>query len=474
MSTSTRIMWFRQDLRVGDNPALRAAALAGKVIPLFIQEDEDAGDLALGGASKVWLHHALCSLNQSLDGHLLVRAGPALPILEELIEATNAEGVYWNRCYEPWRMARDTEIKAVLKARGTHCESHNGNLLWEPWEVNKKDGTPYHVYTKFYRRGCLEAHAPRSPLPKPEELTFACEKQEASAIDELKLLPRRDWGETIGKSWEISEDGAHKRLSDFLEEGLHGYKDDRNYPRKPNVSRLSPYLHFGQISPHQIWAAVHHHDIDRDADHFLSELGWREFSYNLLYNNPDLPSTNLQKKFDAFPWREDQTALKAWKKGLTGFPVVDAGMRELWQTGYMHNRLRMVVGSFLVKNLMLDWRLGERHFWNCLFDADLANNSAGWQWIAGCGADAAPYFRIFNPILQGEKFDPDGTYTRHYVPELAHMPDKFLFRPWEAPELVLKEAGVTLGETYPKPIVDVKASRERALEAFKSLSEGIS
>ncbi|MDX5592138.1 deoxyribodipyrimidine photo-lyase [Pseudovibrio sp. SPO723] len=471
MSTKTALMWFRQDLRLSDNPALSAAAETGAVLPVFILETEDAEEHAFGGASKVWLHHSLAALNQSLDGHLIIRSGKAEDVLDDLIDEFGADAVFWNRCYEPWRMERDKRIKADLRARDLHCESFNASLLWEPWDISKADGKPYQVFTPFYRKGCLQSLPPRSPMKAPEGLKFAAAPGPAAQLDDLNLLPRREWGKTIASHWEIGEKAAQSRLAAFLESGINGYKEERNIPSKPKVSRLSPHLHFGEISPHQVWAAVHHREIDRDADHFLSELGWREFSYNLLYNNPQLPEENLQEKFDAFPWRTDAEALRRWKKGMTGYPLVDAGMRELWQTGYMHNRIRMVVGSFLVKNLLMDWREGEKHFWNCLFDADLANNSASWQWIAGCGADAAPYFRVFNPVLQGEKFDPDGSYTRHYVPELANLPDKFLFKPWDAPELVLKEAGISLGDTYPRPIVDVKASRDRALAAFKSLSE---
>jgi deoxyribodipyrimidine photo-lyase len=289
-------------------------------------------------------------------------------------------------------------------------------------------------------------------------------------IDALGLLPDHEWGAKMTSHWQIGEAAAMTRLGDFVDGGLKGYKDGRNFPARPNTSRLSAHLHWGEISPNMAWyAAVEKRDqagFDNDIDVFLSELGWREFSHSLLYHFPQLPRQNLQSKFDSFPWRSDDNALRAWQQGKTGYPIVDAGMRELWETGYMHNRVRMIVGSFLVKNLLLHWHHGEAWFWDCLVDADLANNSAGWQWIAGCGADAAPYFRVFNPITQGTKFDADGSYTRRFVPELAGLPNKYLFNPWDAPALELQAAGITLGKHYPHPIVDVKQSREAALAAF--------
>ena len=293
------------------------------------------------------------------------------------------------------------------------------------------------------------------------------------SLDELGLLPDINWYDEIAANWSPGEDGARKRLATFLDKGIGDYKEGRNRPDQRHVSRLSPHLHFGELSPNQAWYAVDDSgtglDLETNADCFLSELGWREFSYNLLYNQPELPTRNLQKKFDRFPWREDAEALRRWERGKTGYPIVDAGMRELWRTGYMHNRVRMIVGSFLVKNLMLHWHHGEHWFWDTLLDADLASNSASWQWIAGCGADAAPYFRIFNPVTQGKRFDPEGRYVRHYVPELEALPDKYIHAPWEAPDDILAAADIRLGDTYPEPVVDLKASRERALAAFKSL-----
>ena len=462
------IHWFRQDLRIADNPALQAAAAHGKVLAVYILDDVNAGDHAMGGASRWWLHRSLQSLNRSLNGRLAVYKGDARKILLEIAGKHNAAAVYWNRCYEPWRIARDKTIKESLQKTGIEAHSFNGSLLWEPWEVKKDDGTPYKVFTPFYRKGCMNAVPPREPLPKADSFDLISDPS-ALALEALELLPRIRWDKQLEPHWKIGEQAALNRLDAFLDEGMTHYKQERNFPAKPCVSRLSPYLHFGEMSPNQAWYAARARGDDANVDSFCSELGWREFSYHLLYQFPELPRKNLQTKFDKFPWREDRESLKRWQRGQTGYPIIDAGMRELWQTGYMHNRVRMIVGSFLVKNLLLDWRHGERWFWDCLVDADLANNSSSWQWVAGCGADAAPYFRIFNPVTQGQKFDPDGSYTRHFVPELNHIPDKYLFNPWEAPEPILQNAGVTIGKTYPAPIVDISSSRTLALEALSGL-----
>lgn len=477
MTSSPTIHWFRQDLRLSDNPALCAAAATGAVVPIYILDDETAGQDRMGSASRWWLHHSLAALNLALDGKLLFFRGDAATILANLVTQIEAGGVYWNRCYEPWRITRDTALKKRLGDLGVTVESHNGSLLWEPWDIAKQDGTPYRVFTPFYRRGCLSATPPRQPLGPPASLDLWQVDGKiltgASDLGGLGLLPRHQWQDNIARHWTPGETSAQARLDDFVQNGLAGYKEGRNFPAKQNVSRLSPHLHFGEISTNQAWYAVRDvadsGRLESDADNFLSELGWREFSHSLLYQFPELPRANLQAKFDGFPWADNPDHLAKWQRGQTGYPIVDAAMRELWQTGYMHNRLRMVVGSFLVKNLRLHWHHGEAWFWDCLMDADLANNSASWQWIAGCGADAAPYFRVFNPVTQGQKFDPDGTFTRRFVPELAKLPVKYLFNPWEAPAHILADAGVVLGENYPRPIVDVKQSREAALAAFASL-----
>lgn len=471
MKPQFSIHWFRQDLRLSDNQAFTNAAQSGRVLPIYILDDENCGDYAMGAASRWWLHHSLQSLNASLNSTLSIYHGNPIDILLDIAARHNVSTVHWNRCYEPWRIKRDMEIKARLQQNAIVVESYNGALLWEPWKVKKHDGAPYKVFTPFYRKGCLQAEAPSKPIAAPSSVTSVHDSEKSLPLAQLKLLPNIRWDTSLENHWDIGEHAAQKRLHTFIEEGLSRYKEGRNLPSKPYVSRLSPYLHFGEISSRQLWHTLRSAGDDVNIDHFCSELGWREFSNSQLYYNPELPRKNLQAKFDAFPWVEDSSALNAWRKGQTGVPMVDAGMRELWETGYMHNRVRMIVGSFLVKNLRLHWRHGERWFWDTLVDADLANNSASWQWIAGCGADAAPYFRIFNPVTQGQKFDPDGHYVRRFVPEIASLANKYLFCPWEAPEQVLKDAGIELGRSYPRPIVDLKQSRHAALEAFQSLKK---
>lgn len=470
------IVWFRQDLRLIDNPALVAAVETRKpLLPIYILDDLNAGEWALGGASRWWLHHSLMSLNDSLDGQLRVFRGDAEKILPALVHEVCASSVFWNRCYEPWRIARDSRIKTRLRGDGINVRSSNGSLLFEPQHVAKADGTPYKVFTPFFRKGCLiGAPEPRFPLTVPVVGEF-CRIKPVGNIDSLELLPAINWHEDIEMNWTPGQQGALDRLDQFLENGIRNYREGRDRPDQENVSRLSPHLHFGEVSPNQVWHASNQLKgvarIENEVEHFQSELGWREFSHHLLYHWPSIARDNLQKKFDKFPWRDDASALLRWQTGRTGYPIVDAGMRELWRTGFMHNRVRMIVGSFLVKNLMLHWHHGEDWFWDTLLDADLANNSASWQWIAGCGADAAPYFRIFNPVTQGQKFDPEGVYVRQYLPELSGLSNKFIHRPWEAPPEELAHAGITLGTDYPEPIVDLKASRERALDAFRSLKQ---
>jgi len=447
------------------------------VLPLYILDDVNSGPTAMGAASRWWLHHSLHSLNSALDNSLHTAAGDALDILPELVRQCGVRAVYWNRCYEPWRIQRDKLLKEKLQALGIEVRSFNASLLWEPWQILKSDQTPYKMFTPYYRKGCLQAPAPALPFSAPADLQFvSLPNANSAAIDHLNLLPAIAWDQGLAETWTVGEAAAKQRLNDFLnggDEGLNGYRAGRNVPDRNNVSRLSPHLHFGEISPRQTWHQAQQQGaaagLEDDLDCFLSELGWREFSYYLLYHNPDLVKVNIQRKFDRFPWSKNQSHLLAWQRGNTGFPLIDAGMRELWQTGYMHNRVRMVTASFLVKNLMLHWHEGEDWFWDCLVDADLAANSASWQWVAGCGADAAPYFRIFNPVTQSEKFDPKAAYIRRYVPELSKMPDRYIHNPGGAPAHILAQAGVRLGEHYPHPIVDLKSTREAALAAFKLL-----
>jgi deoxyribodipyrimidine photo-lyase len=475
VSANPAIFWFRKDLRLSDNPGLGFAATHYNVIPIFILDDETPGDFKLGGAGRWWLHHSLKQLNLSLSGKLNFYKGEAKSVIEDIIKRKGVKAVYWNRCYEPYQIQQDKEIKSWLKAIGVECKSFNASLLWEPWEVLKSDGTPYKVFTPFYRRGCLlNAAPPRFPVEDVTDVVYVKDEDNKTSLDDFKLIPSIKWYEEMEREWQPGEVGAKMRFSEFLKNGLKDYKEGRNYPALSNNSKLSPHLHFGEISPHEVWhgAIRAGKEVPKDLDHFLSELAWREFSYYLLYHFPNLPIANFQSKFDQFPWEDNKEMLKAWQRGQTGYPIVDAGMRELWQTGYMHNRVRMIVGSFLVKNLLISWKKGERWFWDCLLDADIANNSASWQWVAGSGADAAPYFRIFNPTAQAEKFDPEGIYIRRFIPELAQLPTKYLFEPWKAPSLILKSAGVELGENYPKPIVGLELSRKRALSAFASLRNG--
>ncbi len=497
-------------MRLHDNLALvHALNHYERVYPVFILDDDNAGAWARGGASRVWLYHSLRDLSQSLGGTLRLYRGKADAIIPHLAKTmtktmaktANVQAVLWNRGYEPWRTQRDSRIKETLKNQNITAQSYNSTLLWEPWQIKKADGTPYKVFTPFFRKGCLGFGEPPAPVPAPPSSSLArlsaiCDAPRdtrtpsggsgddggefaAITLDAMGLLPTKPrWDTPMTEHWTISEQGALARFDHFIEHGLKGYKTDRNRPDLDNVSMLSPYLHHGQISPRYVWHKIRdiqaaHSAPEQDTDHFLSELGWREFSAHLLYHCPTLPTAPLQEKFAAFPWAaRDENAsqtLLAWQKGQTGYPIVDAGMRQLWQTGWMHNRVRMIVGSFLVKHLLLHWRDGEDWFWDCLFDADLANNAASWQWIAGCGADAAPYFRIFNPITQGQKFDPAGVYVRHFVPEIAALPDAVLHSPWTASADTLRRAGITLGTTYPRPIIDHNHGRERALAAFKSL-----
>ncbi len=467
------IMWFRQDLRLADNPALIEAVNSGEIIPVYILDDHNSGSQKMGAASRLWLHHSLESLGKSLNGNLKFFKGPADKILPELILQTNADKIVWNRCYEPWRMTRDISIKQHIKELGVEVKSFAGSLLWEPHQIQKSDGTHYRVFTPFYRRGCLAATPPRKPLAAPTDIKYSQQiiKSKNCTLPELELLPMHKWSRSILNEWKIGEQDAAQTLTEFLENGISSYKTGRNIPSQKSVSRLSPRLHFGELSPNQVWYASQ--DViepgDSNLDSFLSELGWREFAHHLNVHHQTLANENLNPKFNSFAWKMTPDSLKAWQTGMTGYPIVDAGMRELYQTGYMHNRLRMIVGSFLVKNLLQHWHHGRDWFHDCLVDADLCVNSASWQWIAGCGADAAPYFRIFNPITQGEKFDADGAYTRKWVPELAELPKKYLYCPWQAPTEILEESGVQLGNSYPMPIVDLKASREMALEAFSKL-----
>jgi deoxyribodipyrimidine photo-lyase len=462
----TILHWFRQDLRLNDNPALFWASQQDKqVVPVFIIDNKSNH----GQASLWWLQQSLHSLNQSLDNKLLVFCGNPEKILPQIAIDLNAKTVTWNKVYLPDQLEQDDKIISNLTKHNIGYNSHEGQLLWPPASITKKDGSPYKVFTPFYRRGCLQAEPPAAPLPKAVFAKNAAKHKSAISIDDSELWPKHLWTAKLAKKWSPGEHSAHQKLEYFLSGPIKNYKNGRDFPSQNSTSELSPHIHWGEISVRDIWHKTLKLPQDDNTDCFLSELGWREFSYYQMYYFPKLDRENFQSKFNDFPWRHNKKALKSWQNAKTGYPIIDAAMRQLYQTGTMHNRMRMVTASFLVKNLGIDWRDGAKWFWDCLVDADMASNSAGWQWVAGCGADAAPYFRIFNPVTQGKKFDSDGTYTKQYLPELSNLETKYLFCPWEAPAEALQKAKVSLGTDYPYPNVDLKESREQALMAYKQI-----
>ncbi|MBO3760016.1 deoxyribodipyrimidine photo-lyase [Ciceribacter sp. L1K22] len=468
------ILLFRKDLRLDDNLALASAVESGRpVVPVYIREPE-SGAGPLGAAQAWWLHHSLTALSKALDkagSRLVLRSGHSLDVIKTLLTETDADGVYWNRRYDPVGSGIDKALKAWLRENGFEAESFSGQLMHEPSKLKTGAGGPYRVYSPFWR--ALEQQGePAEPVAAPGRIAAPTSWPDGETLDDWRLLPTKpDWASTFTEVWEPGEAAAQRRLADFIDEKLAAYKDGRDFPGRDVTSMLSPHLAMGEISPARIWHATRglKSGITDSVVKFRKELAWRDFSYHLLFHFPELATKNWNERFDQFGWTDDETAFEAWTKGLTGYPIVDAGMRELWRHGTMHNRVRMIVASFLIKDLRIDWRRGEAWFRDTLADADPASNAASWQWVAGSGADAAPFFRIFNPILQGEKFDPDGTYVRRFVPELKAMPDKFIHKPFEAPLLVLKEAGVTLGKTYPKPIVDHGKARDAAMAAYNAL-----
>ncbi len=454
------ILWFRQDLRLADNPALHAAQ-DGPVLAVFVLEDAAAGPWAWGGASRWWLHHSLAALDAALRARgvaLHLAAGDATVVIPELAARIGAGAVHAARQYEPWARARD---EAMGDALGGRLRLHQGALLHEPHAVRTQGGRPYGVYGAF-SRALFARGEPPPPLPAPDRLHGPAVP--GLALDALGLI-RRDqpeWWRGFHAEWTPGEAGAQARIARFMAHALRGYGEGRNLPAEERTARLSPHLHWGEVSPRQVWHAARAAGAEGE-DVFLKEILWREFSHHLLWHRPEMPETALDPRFRRFPWEPDDRLLRAWKAGRTGYPIVDAGMRQLWRTGWMHNRVRMVAASLLVKHLLQPWQAGAACFWDRLVDADLAANSASWQWVAGCGADAAPYFRVFNPTLQGERFDPRGDYVRRWVPELARVPDRFVHKPWAAP------GGPPTG--YPPPIVAPERGRERALAAFAALRE---
>ncbi len=462
--------WFREDLRLSDNMALSFAAQQGPVGFVFVMPE------GLGAASHWWLHFSLRSLAQSLANHnadLILTTGDPVEVVPALAEECGAGLVTWNRVYSPAGIEQGEALRNALSDRCINGKSFNSQLLIEPTKLLTKQETPYKVFTPFWR-ACLAVLNPEPCLPQPKFEIFN-HGLKTEALESWGLLPNNpDWASGIKALWQPGETGAHARLEDFLEEGVHRYSGGRDIPSEKNTSFLSPHLAFGEIGPRQIWHAVHESMGStrvsfENGNKFLSEIGWREFSRYLLVHFPNIIDQPYNRKFDRFPWSDDQTLIRAWQKGETGYPIVDAGMRELWHTGFMHNRVRMIVASFLTKHCLSHWQHGMDWFWDTLVDADIANNTASWQWAAGCGADASPYFRIFNPITQGEKFDTQGDYVRKWVPELKELPNKYVFKPWEASHEVLQKANVELGKNYPRPVVDHREAREKALAAYQAM-----
>lgn len=458
---NSALVWFRQDLRLSDNASLSAAAKA-PVIPVYILDDETPGLWRWGGASRWWLHHSLQSLSRKLP--LVLRRGRSDLELEKLIKETGATSLHFTRDYAPWSEGLERRVKDMCDRLGVECHRHGGFLLHEPESIRNGMGEAYKVYTPF-SRACFAKGEPPAARPVPQ-LNFA-PSVAGDSLTDWNLLPQHpNWATGFSESWQPGEQGAQAQLAKFLDDGLIDYAEGRNRPDQNFTSRLSPHLHWGEISPRQVWQATRqamasaNGKLDSSGEKFLKELLWREFSYHLLNLFPQLPEQPFKPEFADFPWIEDKAALLKWQKGQTGYPIVDAGMRELWVTGVMHNRVRMIVASFLIKDLLIPWQQGAAWFWDTLVDADIASNSASWQWVAGCGADAAPYYRIFNPVLQGRKFDPNGDYVRRWVPELSNVPEPFIHAPWEMPNPPT---------SYPKPMVNHDVARKAALEALKHI-----
>ena len=468
---SAAIVWFRRDLRLDDHPALQAALRTGlPVVCAYIHAPDEEAPWAPGAATHWWLHHSLAALDADLRARgasLVIRRGPTQAAMAALIEETGARAVFWNRLYEPTLTARDSALKQAWRADGLEAESFKAHVLFEPWEVATGAGDPYRVFTPFWRnaRARLEAvDPPAAPARIPSLPGLASEP-----LDGLRLLPKIRWDTGMQEAWRPGEAGAHELLDAFIEGALADYATGRDLPDRAGTSRLSPHLHFGEISPRRIVRVLSERGLLAKAEGFVRELGWREFGHHLLFHFPRTTDQPLNPQFEDFPWAEDEGGLlAAWQRGRTGIPIVDAGMRELWTTGWMHNRVRMIVASLLTKNLRLHWLHGARWFWDTLVDADLANNTQGWQWTAGSGADAAPYFRIFNPVSQGERFDPEGRYVKRWVPELARVPAKAMHQPWTLKPVERTAIGLSAG-VYPEPIVDLKASREAALDAYQRM-----
>ena len=478
MDSKVAVVWFNKALRLEDNPALyHAVDRHDVVIPVFIWAPDEEGVWPPGGAHRWWLYYALQALGKALqdkDSRLILRAGSSLETLRDVLKETGAGAVYWNKRYEPALRQRDLRIAKALRDDGVAFAAFEGAILHDPEGVKTKSGGPYHVFTPFWKKlqDVLEVTSPL-PIPRLGQTKTLSAWPASLGLDELGLLPAIDWAEGLRTTWTPGEQGARQQLRGFLDEALIDYATMRDRPDVDGTARLSPHLCHGELSPRQVWHAVkawiQNAPMRDAAEAFLREIAWREFAYHLLYHYPETPTTPLRDTFKAFPWRDDDERLKQWQRGQTGYPIVDAGMRQLWHIGWMHNRVRMIVASFLTKDLLISWQEGARWFWDTLVDGDLANNTMGWQWSVGSGADAQPFFRIFNPVSQGERYDPEGGYVRRWVPELKDVPGRYLHKPWNAPADVLKEAGVVLGETYPAPLVNHRLARERALEAYQEV-----
>jgi len=472
---SVTIVWFWNDLRVSDNPALYHAAKRGRVLPVFIYA-EDIGVRKLGSVKKWWLYKSLVSLNETLKKYgvgLVIRTGfDAVSVLKELVREVKADAVYWNRRFDPTMMARDERVKKELISLGVKVECFDSFLLHDPNEILTSTGKPYVVFTPFWKRLRKDVNVPR-PLPSPERIQGVGVRVRSEKLEDLGFLPEFKRCEGLEEFWKVNEDAARERLRRFVTSSLEGYERDRDFPYLDGTSLISPYLASGLISPRQVWYEVigaSEGKSSKGVEAFLRSLAWREFSYHLLYHNPSMLEKSVKSIFERFPWRLEKSEFyERWTAGLTGIPIIDAGMRQLRKVGWMHNRVRMIVASWFTKNLLFHWKLGEEWFWDTLVDADIANNVQNWQWVAGCGIDPVPFFRVFNPILQSRKFDPKGVYIKKWLPELEKFPSEYVHEPWKAPLSVLKRAGVELGKDYPLPMISVEESGRTALELYKRL-----